>query len=249
MTHYTDIATLDQDAFDIRGSWKVTINQATSFAVRFRAIDERFKSGEFSPEWTFARWLVAKCGMSLRTCYRVIQQLERTTTDDVKRRTQEALAEIRKQQAQEKAELRARKLAWNDWLLEEKNRKVATQVAWDEWLADAKAQKQAERARVKAEKEAKAAELHRQRSQRYRDRQKDGVTLVFEENEKPLPNVATVSLEMVLAELVALISAIPKADRLPAIRQVVGVLHELCDDIEDHGEAAGWVAGGIDLRH
>jgi hypothetical protein len=152
-------------------------------------------------------------------------------------------------------------------LLDEKIRRAATQSAWDEWSAQEKQRITVEK---EAEKQAKADErkklASRARQKRYgrnakaKKEQENSkvaiVTLSKEETGKPLPLVAQsaanghVDLAMVLAELTAVISALPRPDRTEAIRRVVAVLHELTDDIENQmGEASTWVIAGIDLRH
>jgi len=201
MADYADIAELDVVVRDILTTWNKTINYAASFTVKFQELEGQFASGRYGPEWTFSRWLIVKCGMSHRTCCRIILHLNRQASDEQRERTQQALEQERQAKAQLKTDYRATKLAWNGWLFEEKQRIAATQAAWDEWRTEEKQRIEKEKqAKQCAEAEERRRAADRERARRYRRDKKakkeqhikqiGSVTLSDAKNEKVVPLMA-----------------------------------------------------------
>lgn len=126
---YTDISELDDKVQYIKVTWRKMINYASVFTKEFQAIEQEFASGKYGPEWPFARWLGAKCGMSRSVCYRIIAELHKVASDEQRDRTNNALAEMRRDKALLEADRRATQLAWNDWVDASK----AAQDAWDKY--------------------------------------------------------------------------------------------------------------------
>lgn len=256
MGNYADISELDDKAWQLRTAWKKTVDYAATLTKEFVDLQQRFDSGRYGPEWTFARWLGVKCGMSRRTTYRVIEQLHRVYSEDQREQIKRALEEERKAKALAEAGRRATRLAWDRWLAEEKDRRQATQAAWDQWKAE-------EKQRVKNEKDAaRKAETDKQKKEKVREynrryyalkkaekaNQTKGINSKdtnAEENEKAVPNVARVTngdlmrkLDAILDQLVAVINQFPGSDRATCKERIIQRL-EIDDGSLEAGEGAG----------
>jgi len=85
-----NIADLDDKALYLRVTWSKMINYASTFAKEFMALEDEFKSGKYSPEWDFERWLGMKCGMSYKLTYRMLAQVHRVATDAERERIKTA---------------------------------------------------------------------------------------------------------------------------------------------------------------
>jgi hypothetical protein len=229
--NYVDISELDQRANYVRVTWNKMINYAGTFARELQELEREFSSGKYGPEWTFSRWLGVKCGMSLRTTYRRLEQVNRVASDEPRREV--GLAVDRRAKAQQETDRRAGQLAWNAWLAEEDQRRRDVSAAYDEWLSG-------EKQRVKGEREAaqktQAAERrHEAKKQRDRDRHRriraekeqqikgmSSSPISGSKNGNLLPDVATA-----IGGMVAVFGQIPEADRLAWLRRLLTELEPI----------------------
>lgn len=248
MPEYADISELDDRANYVRVTWRKMINYASTFTKEIHEIEEIFKSGKYGPQWTFARWLGAKCGMSERTTYRVIAELHKVASDDQRERTQNKLAEVRRLKAQLIADRRATQLAWNDWVdtskaaqdawdqyqkeeaLREKGNVKAAQDAWDQYWLEVKedavrsqtAWDEHQRGEVRRADKNKDQRVRRAKAKKEKKNKKIESEARFSpkspETEKPLPNLAEIT--DLIERLVALLCELPPADRVRWLKEI-----------------------------
>jgi len=105
------IESLDENANRLDVLYSKMLNYAAAFAKEFREQHQAFDPARYTPpsfgQWSFGRWLMTKVGVSEKTCWAIIETLERRVATEDRELTQRRLRELAAERKAERARLRA----------------------------------------------------------------------------------------------------------------------------------------------